>query len=270
MPFSTLPLNDGTEIPEFAIGTGTALFERDAKESVLLALKNGIYHIDTAQVYGNEDSVGKALAIAKIPREKLYITTKVETKPPIEGLKQSLKELGLDYVNLYLLHHPAVIPDLAKTWKEIEQAQELGLTKTIGISNATVAQLEQIAAFSTIAPAVNQIKLHAYNLAEQAPVLGYAAKNNIVIEAYNSLYPITQKPGGAVAKALDVAAQRLKATPGQVLFQWVRAKGAVIITTTSKQERIDEYLGAGHLSPLTQEEIDAIDKAGISDVTLVK
>ena len=66
-------------------------------------------------------------------------------------------QLGLDYVNLYLLHHPAVISDLAKTWKEVEQAKELGLTKTIGISNATVAQLEQIAAFSTIAPAVNQV-----------------------------------------------------------------------------------------------------------------
>ncbi|KAF8327168.1 Aldo/keto reductase [Cantharellus anzutake] len=265
MPFSTLPLNDGTKVPQLAVGTGTALFRRDAEEAVLLALNNGIYHIDAAQVYGNEESVGRALAKAKIPREKLYITTKVETGPPLDGLKESLRKLRLNYVDLYLIHHPSNIPDVVGAWKELEEAKRLGLTKSIGVSNATVSHLQVIAASSTTVPAVNQIEFHPYNLAYEAPVVAYAATHNIVIEAYCSLYPITRRPNGPVTKALEGPSERLKATPTQVLFQWVKAKDAVIVTTTSKQERIEEYLAAGDLPALTQEEIEVIDNAGLSD-----
>lgn len=166
----------------------------------------------------------------------------------------SIIQLGTTYVDLYLIHHPSTVPNIPAAWKELEQAKAEGLTKSIGISNATVAQLKELLLDAKVVPAVNQvhrrldfhphlsltsiywlfslfqIELHPYNLKQQAEILAFSALHNIVIESYSALTPLTKRPGGPVDKVIAKAAKRLNATPAQVIFLWVKAKGAVIVT----------------------------------------
>ncbi|KDQ19014.1 hypothetical protein BOTBODRAFT_28493 [Botryobasidium botryosum FD-172 SS1] len=264
MPFSDLTLNDGHKIPQIAFGTGSALYEKDAADAVEQALNNGFDHIDTAQVYHNEESVGAALRDSGVSRSEVFITTKYGGGNIREELEKSLTKLGVTYVDLYLIHFPASVEkDFAGSWEEFEKIKKDGLAKSIGVSNFTVDHLKKILETANIVPAVNQIRYNPYNHAEHASLLRFAAEKGIIIEAYGSLAPITKKPGGPVDVPVAQAAARLGATPAQVIFSWVKAKGAVIVTTTSKKERLQEYLGVGDLPPLTQEEIEAIDAAGL-------
>lgn len=151
-------------------------------------------------------------------------------------------------MDLYLIHSPSFVKDVKKTWSQFEDAKAKGLTKSIGVSNFTVNDLRKLEG-SKFKPAANQvsypsthimfiktaemhqkIRLHPYNYAEQAPVLAYAKKHGIIIEAYSSLWPITKTPGGPVDVVLNRIAHDRKATSAQVIFLWVVAKGAVIVT----------------------------------------
>jgi len=147
-------------------------------------------------------------------------------------------------------------------WKKMEAVVGEGLAKSIGVSNFEVHHLEKIRSHATITPAVNQIGFNPYRLGAMGPVVDYCKNNSIVVEAYSPLAPITRQPGGPVDAPVYAAAARLKATPGQVLLAWLHAKGIVIVTTSSKEERLKEYLGAGDLV-LTEDEIAAIDEAGL-------
>jgi len=264
MPFGYTTLNDGNKIPQIAFGTGTALYQKDASSEVVQALNGGFTHIDTAQMYKNEDSVGKDLKEKGIPRSDLYVTTKYAGGDVRGTLQTSLRELELDYVDLYLIHFPKTIKDgdYAAAWKEMEKIKVDGLAKSIGVSNFGVPELEKLLGVANTKPAVNQIPYNPYNNAENAALLKLAAEHNIVIETYGALTPITKKPGGPVDKPVNEIAQRLGITPAQVILLWVRAKGVVIVTTTSKAERLQEYLAVGDLQPLSQEDVDAIDAAG--------
>jgi len=265
MPFGTLTLNDGNKIPEIGFGTGTALYQKDATSEVVQALNHGFAHIDGAQLYLNEESIGKALKETGIDRSKVYVTTKYGGKGDYrETLETSLKKLDLDYVDLYLIHSPTffINGDFEGGWKALEKIKEDGLAKSIGVSNFNVQQLERVVKAAKIKPAVNQISYHPYNNAEHAALLEYAAKHNIIIESYGGLTPLTKKAGGPVDPVVNKIAERLGATPGQVIMAWIKAKGVVIVSTTSKKERLQEYLAAGDLPPLTKEDVDAIDAAG--------
>lgn len=263
MPFGTIELNDGYKIPVIAFGTGTANRGRDATDYVAQALEVGFAHIDTAQIYRNEDSVGTAIRESGLSRSELYVTTKYATGSIYQTVRESLAKLGLKHIDLYLIHAPSSVePDFEAAWKEFENIRDAGLAKSIGVSNFNVEQLQTVIKVAKIKPAVNQIRLEPYNYAEQKAVLDYCSKHAIVIEAYSSLAPLTTYPGGPVDAALNAAATLRGATPAQILFAWVRAKGAVIVTTSSKKQRLQEYLEAADIAPLTDEEIAAIDEAG--------
>lgn len=163
-----IPLNNGTTIPWLAYGSGTALYNQDASKYVTAAIKAGFRHIDTAQMYANEEYVGAGIAAAGVPRSELYITTKLNTVPAgktvRDTLVESLKKLQVDHVDLFLIHMPNDHPDLKARWKEMEAVQKEGLTKTIGVSNFLPKHLKQILEVATIPPAVNQVRHSAVAL----------------------------------------------------------------------------------------------------------
>jgi len=143
----------------------------------------------------------------------------------------------------------------------MEHIKNAGLAKSIGVSNFGIDDLGILLASAKIKPAANQILLHPYVYAGQAPLLAYSAAQGIVSEAYSALIPITRQPGGPVDKPVNQIARRLNATADQVLLAWVKAKGAVAVTTSSKKIRLEGYLAAADLK-LTPEDIAAIDAAG--------
>ncbi|KAG8990276.1 hypothetical protein FRB90_001833 [Tulasnella sp. 427] len=258
MPFGTVTLNDGRKIPGIAFGTGSVWKRQDATPYVAQALEAGFIHVDTAQAYQNEESVPAALKETGTPRDKLWITTKYWRSGTFGGLGirgellKSLERLQTSYVDLYLIHSPRGLEDtISKSWRQFEALAEEGLAKSIGVSNFTKPDLEELMRDKKVTPVVNQIQFNPYTLAQQQPVLDYCKKHGIVVEAYSPLAPITRYPGGPVDKPVRKAAERLKATSVQVLLAWVRSKGAVVVTTSSKADRLQEYLAAGDLRKST-------------------
>jgi len=263
MPFGSVKLNDGNEIPAIAFGTGSVNKGRDVSDLVIQAIEAGFSHIDTAQSYGNEESVGEAIRDSGLSRSELFLTTKYGSGAIQGTVRNSLAKLDLKYIDLYIIHSPhAVEGNFEGAWREFEKIKEDGLARSIGVSNFNVEQLQIIVKIAKIKPAVNQIQFHPYNYAEHKPLLEYSTKHGIITEAYGSLTPITKLPGGPVDAPINTAAKRLGITPTQVLLAWVKAKGVVIVTTSSKKERLEEYLAVADLPPLTRDEIAAIDDAG--------
>ncbi|KAL1660298.1 NADP-dependent oxidoreductase domain-containing protein [Schizophyllum commune] len=266
MAFGTVTLNDGNAIPAIAYGTGSKWKQKSVVEYVATAIDTGFSHIDTAQQYSTEPDVGQAIRESGLARSDFFVTTKFGGGEVQEEFNKSLNNLGLNQVDLYLIHFPTprIVGEkgVAGTWLELEKIRNSGRARSIGVSNFKVSHLESVAEVSTITPAVNQIHLHPYNYVEMKPVLQYCAAHGIVVEAYSSLDPITKFPGGPVDAPLAAAASRRGATPVQALFLWVRAKGVVIVTTSSTKSHMEEYLAVGDLEPLTPEEVAAIDEAG--------
>ncbi|KAL0574942.1 hypothetical protein V5O48_007016 [Marasmius crinis-equi] len=268
MPFKPVPLNDGNTIPSIGFGTGTKWKWQDVTEYVEQAIETGFSHIDTADFYETEVYVGRAIKESGVNRDDVFVTTKFlyvnKTLGVRESVQKSLNELNLKYIDLYLIHNPKYIPngDIEATWREFEKIKEDGLAKSIGVSNTSVKDLQILLKTSKTIPVINQIELHPYNYHEQKPVIEFCAKHNIAIEAFSSLTPITQYPGGPVDAPVAAAAKRLGVTPTQVIFLWVKAKGAIIVTTSSTRAHLEEYLAVGDLPPLTDDEVVAIDKAG--------
>ncbi|OBZ75615.1 NAD/NADP-dependent indole-3-acetaldehyde reductase [Grifola frondosa] len=269
----TIPLNDGNRIPWLGFGTGTALYLKDAEQAVLTAINNGIIHLDGAQMYGNEESLGAAIAASGKTRSSLYVTTKLdklrEGQTVREAFLESLGKLKLDYVDLYLIHMPVAHEGRLKAvWKEFEALKKEGLAKSIGVSNFRVRDLEELLDGATVVPAVNQIEYHPYVVKAAQPVIEYMKKHGILPTSYGGLTPIVRFKGGPVDPVLSSIRERLQktsgkpVTEGQVLGLWLRAKGIPEITTTSKVERIKEYIATETLPDLTVEEVHAIDEAG--------
>ncbi|KAG6813043.1 hypothetical protein H0H93_013536, partial [Arthromyces matolae] len=236
-------------IPAIAFGSGSVNKGKDASDLVSQAIETGFSHIDTAQAYKNEESVGVAIRESGLTREDLYITTKYSRPGPIsEAVRNSLDKLGLNFVDLYLIHVPSLVEhDLEGSWREFEKIKQDGLARSIGVSNFNLEQLRTVVKIAHIKPAVNQIQFNPYTYAQHKPLLEYAAKHDIVVEAYSSLAPITKFPGGPVDAVVNAVAKRHGISPDQVIFLWVRAKGAVIVTTSSRKKRLEEYLDVGHL-----------------------
>ena len=157
-----IPLNDGTSIPWLAFGTGTALYRRDAADSVTLAIANGFTHLDCAQSYGNEESLGAGIKASGKLRSELYIVTKMnridEGQSVRQSLEASLRRLGVDHIDLFLIHNPLPwLNQLKQVWREMEDLKRAGLTTSIGVSNFTAQHLAEICEGATILPAVNQV-----------------------------------------------------------------------------------------------------------------
>ena len=163
----TIKLNDGREIPWLAFGTGTALYTKDAENAVTAAIRKGFIHLDGAQMYQNEDSLGRAIVAAGVPREKLFVTTKLaqlrEGQTVRDSLSESLKRLQLDHVDLFLIHMPTWYEGRLKDiWKQFEALKEEGLAKSIGVSNFRIRDLQELGLEDgsvRFPPSVNQVSV---------------------------------------------------------------------------------------------------------------
>ena len=237
----TVTLNDENTIP--VIGLGVAeLSDSETERAVSMALEAGYRLIDTASAYGNEEAVGRAIASSGVHREELFVTTKLATEDQGFGASQdalaaSLERLGLEYVDLYLIHWPA--GDAGKyvdSWGGLMKSREDGFTKSIGVSNFHAEDLSNVIDLSYFTPAVNQIELHP--LLNQAELRAVNAEYGIVTEAYGPL---------GVGKLLDnptiaTIAQAHGKTPAQVLIRWSIQLGNVVIPRSSNPERIKSNL----------------------------
>ena len=194
----TYTLNNGIKIPKIAFGTWQMPNDNIGYNSVAFALKTGYIHIDTARVYGNEEVVGKAIKDSAIDRQSIFVTTKLPAElktydEAITTFERSLKELGLDYVDLYLIHAPWPWSDRGsdhmdgniEVWKAFEEIYKSGRAKSIGVSNFTIPELRKLMDNTDIVPAVNQIKFHIGDTKEE--LTKFCEDNGIIIEAYSPL-----------------------------------------------------------------------------------
>lgn len=274
MANTPIKLNDGNTVPWLGFGTGTALYEKDSANIVSAAIKAGFTHLDGAQVYANEDSLGAGLVASGKPRSELFVTTKLyqlETGTVRSSLLESLKKLKLDYVDLFLIHSPAFFKapgQLKNIWKQFEEIKKEGLAKSIGVSNFRIVDLETILDGATVPPAVNQIEYHPYLFKASEPLLEFQKKHGIITQSYAGQSPIFRSKGGPVDPVLTTIAERLSKTVGKpvqeahILLLWQRYKGIVFVTTTTKEARLAEYISTANLPDLTAEEVAAIDAAG--------
>ncbi|KAF8136780.1 NADP-dependent oxidoreductase domain-containing protein [Boletus edulis] len=259
MPDSTLLLNDGTRTPWIAFGTGTALYKKDAADAVTVAIQNGFTHLDGAQMYENENSLGAGVVASGKPRSELYITTKLAAlepgETPTSALKKSLEKLGVDYVDLYLIHQANQhVGKLKEVWKGMEAAKAAGLTKSIGVSNFTADHLKDILEVATVVPAVNQVEAHPYVWKSLGPNLALHEKYKIVTSSYGGLSPIVRGKGGPLDTVIKEIRIRLEKTRGSPYV--------LVVTTSSKAERIREYLDTENVPELTPEEVTLIETTG--------
>ncbi|CAE6449530.1 unnamed protein product [Rhizoctonia solani] len=267
----TIRLNDGTIVPTLAFGTGTALYSKDSTAAVRQAIaKAGYTHIDCAEAYGNEISTGQAILESGVSREQLFITSKCSTKDPRKALEKTLKELKTNYVDLYLIHSPIQTPNIAEAWKVMEDLKAEGKTRSIGVSNFRVKDLKTVLEVAKVIPSVNQIEMHPYVLASIEPVLELCRKHGITIESYGPLTPLIRHPGGPVDEPIRKVAARMAKGPevgavsdGQVLLKWAQQRtSGIVITTSSKVDRLLEQKAALDLPPLSNEELRSIETEG--------
>ena len=252
-------LNDGRTIPQ--LGFGVFKVDPDETERIVTdALEAGYRHIDTAAVYGNEEGVGRAIAASGIPRDDLFITTKLwnsdqGTQSAFDAIDLSLEKLGLESVNLYLIHWPR--PDLDRyleTWLAMEQIRDAGKATSIGVSNFHVPHLEKLAAGSSTVPAVNQIELHP--TFQQRELRAYGAEHGIAIEAWGPLGQGKYDLFGMPAIADAAAAHGV--TPAQVVIRWHLQSGIIVFPKSNSAARMAENFDVFGFE-LSAEQMAAID-----------
>ncbi|HEY1572991.1 MAG TPA: aldo/keto reductase [Pseudonocardiaceae bacterium] len=227
-------LADGNRIPMLGLGVWQIPDGPECVNAVRWALEAGYRHIDTAQAYGNEESVGRALRESGVPREDVFITTKFYPgrRDPAAEAEQSLRRLGVDQVDLYIVHWPQGGPTWA--WPGMEQARERGFARSIGVSNFSVDDMDEVLAAATVAPVVNQIQFGA--LKYRRALLEKCVERNVALEAYSSLG--TGRHLGN--KAVRQIAERVGRTPAQVLLRWCVQHGLPVIPKSTHRERIQE------------------------------
>ncbi|MHC1558169.1 aldo/keto reductase [Actinomycetospora sp. C-140] len=235
-----IELNNGTTIPQLGFGV-FQIDPSDTAESVTTALDIGYRHIDTAQMYGNEAEVGEAIAKSSVPRDELWITTKCNNgnhgyDDSQRALDESLGKLGLDFVDLYLIHWP--LPGKAlyvETWKGFEQAYADGKTRAIGVSNFQPHHLDRLKEETSTTPAINQVELHPQ--LQQAAVLAYDDRHGIATEAWS---PIGQGKGLLDAPELAPIAEAHGKSAAQVVLRWHIQIGTIIFPKSVTPERVRE------------------------------
>ncbi len=253
----TLTLNDDHTMPVFGLGVGE-LSESETEEAVLAALSAGYRLIDTAAAYGNEEAVGRAIKSSGVARDEIFVTTKLATpdlgfQSSQDALRASLGRLGLDYVDLYLIHWPAgEHGKYVDSWGGLMKRKEIGDTKSIGVANFHAEHLSDVIDLSFFTPAVNQIELHP--LLNQAELREVNAGYGIVTQAYGPLgvgHLLENETVTSIAQAHGK-------TPAQVLIRWSIQLGNAVVARSSKPERIASNLEVFDFE-LTDDEVASLN-----------
>ena len=233
-------LPDGNKMPVLGLGVWQVPSGAACVNAVRWALDVGYRHIDTAQIYGNEESVGQALRDSGVPRSEVFITTKFypgrkfswRRNDPVSAAERSLRLLGVDQLDLYLVHWPAGGPTWA--WPGMERTRELGLARSVGVSNFSARELDDVIESGAIPPAVNQVQFSP--LTYRRALLAACQRRSVVVEAYSSLGTGRLLSDPTVNKI----AQRTGRTPSQVLLRWCVQRDTLVIPKSVHQERIAE------------------------------
>lgn len=235
----TITLNNAVEIPQLGFGT-FQISPQETRETTLAALEAGYRHIDTAQMYGNEKEVGQAVGDCGLDRSDVFVTSKLdngahERDDALRAFDGSLEALGLEYLDLFLIHWP--LPgkgDFVETWKAMEEIYRSGRAKSIGVSNFQPHHLRRLLEGSDVVPAVNQIEVHPY--LTQDDVRAFGAEHDIATEAWS---PIAQ---GKVLDdpTLHRIAQRVGKSPAQVTLRWHIQRGDIVFPKSVTPKRIEE------------------------------
>lgn len=230
-------LNNGIKMPMVGFGVFQIHDAKTTQTVVEEAIKTGYRLIDTAQVYGNEEAVGKAIKASGVPREELFITTKLwisdfSYEAAKDAFNESLRKLDLDYVDLYLLHQP--FGDIFGAWRALEELYKEGKIKAIGVSNFKPDQLANLAAFNEVTPAVNQIELHVFNQKEDDQA--YMLSKGVQTESWGAFaegqFDVFNNP------VLKEIAEKYSKTTAQVMLRWQLQRGIVSLSKSANPERV--------------------------------
>ena len=230
-------LNNGIKMPMVGFGVFQIHDAKTTQTVVEEAIKTGYRLIDTAQVYGNEEAVGKAIKASGVPREELFITTKLwisdfSYEAAKDAFNESLRKLDLDYVDLYLLHQP--FGDIFGAWRALEELYKEGKIKAIGVSNFKPDQLANLAAFNEVTPAVNQIELHVFNQKEDEQA--YMLSKGVQTESWGAFaegqFDVFNNP------VLKEIAEKYSKKTAQVMLRWQLQRGSVSLSKSANPERV--------------------------------
>jgi diketogulonate reductase-like aldo/keto reductase len=228
----------GRQIRFPVIGFGTwQLSDEEAKQAVGEALKIGYRLIDTAKIYGNEEAVGQAIRESGIPRQDIFVTTKLWNDDQgydraLKACDKSLEALGLDYLDLYLIHWPAS-KKRHEAWRAFERLKENGIIKAAGVSNYTINHIEELMAGSQLKPDVNQVEFHPFIYKEQKALLDHCKQQGILVEAYS---PLRRMQGGD--GTVNEIAEKHSKNPAQILLRWAIQHGTVPLPRSKNPEHI--------------------------------
>jgi len=256
----TRVLADGTEIPHLGLGVWQVPEGRECEDAVGWALEAGYRHIDTAQAYGNERSVGRALRDSGVPREEVFITTKFfpRHQDPAAEAERSLERLGVEFVDLYIIHWPEGGPTWA--WDGMQRARESGHARSIGVSNFSIAELDELIAVADVAPTVDQVQFSPFEYRRR--LLEACEERGVVIEAYSPLGTGRHLGDRTVAEIAD----RLGRTPAQVLIRWSVQRELVVLPKSTHRERIAQNAEVFDFT-LSAEDMAALDALDGTDGT---
>lgn len=248
-----IKLNNGIEIPQIGLGTWQ-LSPKDCEQAVLHALKTGYKLIDTAAIYKNEEAVSTAIKKSKIPREEIFLTTKLwnsDHKDPLKAFNTSLKKLQTDYIDLYLIHWP--VPELRnKTWKILEKIYKSKKCKAIGVSNYTPQHLKELFEVSEIIPTINQVEFSPFLY--QKDLLNYCNTKKIQVEAYS---PLTQGQKLNEPELKEIA-KKYKKTSAQIILRWCIQHNTIPLPKSKTPSRIEENFNIFDFK-ISTEDMESID-----------
>jgi len=233
-----ITLNNDVKIPILGLGTYQTKSGEEAYNAVRFALDTGYRHIDTAALYANEEDVGKAVKDSGIPREQIFVTTKLWNSEhgydkALNAFHKSLKKLNTDFVDLYLIHWPVTGLRL-KTWDALMHLYSKGLVRSIGVSNYTIKHLKELIKHSDILPAVNQVEFSLYLY--QKELLDFCNSHKVHVEAYT---PLIRGKKFSDPKLIALADNYGK-TPAQILIRWALQVGTIALPKSSRKEKILE------------------------------
>ncbi|MFO7894582.1 MAG: aldo/keto reductase [Longimicrobiales bacterium] len=261
-----IELNHGGPIPLFGLGTFRSPEGEPTRSSVTWALDAGYRHIDTAALYGNEASVGAALRDHDVPRDDVFVTTKLAKddhgyRSALRAFDASLERLGLEYVDLYLIHWPGGGPR-RESWRALEEIHESGRARAIGVSNYMVSHLEEVLEHGRVVPAVNQFELHPFNYRSRKDVVDFCREHEIAVEGYSPLAKARRLDNPVVRQIADTHGR----TGAQVLIRWALQHRLITIPKSTNRERIEENADVFDFE-LTDEEMERLDALDEDHVT---